>query len=39
MTGINGTVSNGTIRYFKRIDLIKYQMNANSIQSIDICKI
>jgi len=38
-TGINGTQTNGTIRKFKRIDFIKYQSNAYTIQSIDICKI
>jgi hypothetical protein len=37
--GVNGTVSNGLLRLFKRIDFIKYQSNANYIQSIDICKI
>jgi hypothetical protein len=34
--GKNGTVANGLLRIFKRIDLIKYQSNAHSIQSIDI---
>jgi hypothetical protein len=38
-TGINNTVANGFTRIFKRIDFIKYQSNAHSIQSIDICKI
>jgi hypothetical protein len=37
--GINGQISNGQLRMFERIDLIKYQSNANTIQSIDICKI
>jgi hypothetical protein len=37
--GINGCVSNGLLRLFERIDFIKYQSNANYIQSIDICKI
>ena len=37
--GINKTISHGLVRFFKRIDFIKYQMNANNIQSIDICKI
>jgi hypothetical protein len=37
--GINGNKSNGLLRYFKRIDFIKYQSNAYTIQSIDICKI
>jgi len=37
--GINGTLAKGYLRNFKRIDFIKYQSNANSIQSIDICKI
>lgn len=35
----NNTSANGYIRYFDRIDFIKYQSNANYIQSIDICKI
>jgi hypothetical protein len=38
-TGLNGVISNGLLRYFNRIDLIKYQSNAYDIQSIDICKI
>lgn len=38
-TSINGTKSNGSIRKFNRIDFIKYQSNANSIQTVDICKI
>lgn len=37
--GINGDKTNGLIRYFERIDFIKYQSNAFYIQSIDICKI
>lgn len=37
--GVNGCVSNGLLRLFNRIDFIKYQSNANYIQSIDICKI
>jgi len=37
--GINGVKSRGLIRNFKYIDFIKYQSNANYIQSIDICKI
>lgn len=37
--GINGETSNGLLRIFKRIDFIKYQSNAYSIQSIDICKL
>jgi len=36
---LNNTQSNGYVRYFDRIDFIKYQSNANHIQSIDICKI
>lgn len=36
---VNNTPANGCIRYFDRIDFIKYQSNANYIQSIDICKI
>ena len=39
LEGINGTKTNGYIRVFKNIDFIKYQSNANTIQSIDICKI
>jgi len=39
LIGINGVVSNGIIHNYKRIDFIKYQSNAGSIQSIDICKI
>jgi hypothetical protein len=35
--GKNGCVSNGYLRIFERIDFIKYQSNANYIQSIDIC--
>ena len=38
-TGENGSVSNGLLREFKRIDFIKYQSNAYTIQSIDVCKI
>ena len=37
--GINNTRAKGLTRYFKRINFIKYQSNANTIQSIDICKI
>lgn len=37
--GINGIKSNGLIRNFNNIDFIKYQSNANYIQSIDICVI
>jgi hypothetical protein len=37
--GENGSVSNGLLRVFKRIDFIKYQSNAYTIQSIDVCKI
>jgi hypothetical protein len=37
--GVNGCVANGLLRYFNRIDFIKYQSNADRIQSIDICKI
>ena len=37
--GINNTLAKGLTRYFKRIDFIKYQSNALTIQSIDICKI
>lgn len=37
--GINNTHAKGFTRFFKRIDFIKYQSNAYSIQSIDICKI
>jgi len=37
--GINNTHTKGLTRYFKRIDFIKYQSNADYIQSIDICKI
>lgn len=37
--GINNTHSKGLTHFFKRIDFIKYQSNANFIQSIDICKI
>ena len=39
LVGINNTLANGLLRVFKRIDFIKYQSNANTIQSIDICKI
>jgi hypothetical protein len=38
-TSINGKISNGLLRIFNRIDFIKYQSNAYSIQSIGICKI
>jgi len=37
--GVNGVISNGLTRTFKRIDFIKYQSNAYTIQSIDICLI
>ena len=37
--GINGIKSNGLIRNFKYIDFVKYQSNANYIQSIDITMI
>jgi hypothetical protein len=37
--GSKGGISKGLLRYFERIDLIKYQSNAYHIQSIDICKI
>jgi hypothetical protein len=37
--GLKGVKSRGLIRKFKRIDFIKYQSNAYTIQSIDICKI
>ncbi len=35
--GENGCKSCGYFRVFERIDFIKYQSNANYIQSIDIC--
>jgi len=39
-TGINNdTKYNGILKNFKRIDLIKYQTNCMSIQSIDVCMI
>jgi hypothetical protein len=38
-TSINGVITKGLIRYFKRIDFIKYQNNFNGIKSIDICKL
>jgi hypothetical protein len=37
--GKNGCVANGLLRVFERIDFIKYQSNAYTIQSIDVCKI
>uniref|UniRef100_A0A6C0AQ87 Uncharacterized protein n=1 Tax=viral metagenome TaxID=1070528 RepID=A0A6C0AQ87_9ZZZZ len=37
LVGKEGTVSNGSIRHYQRIDLIKYQSNNSTIQSIDIC--
>ena len=39
LRGKNGTLSNGLIRHFERIDFIKYQQNAYKIQSIDIVEI
>ena len=37
--GVNGDVSSGLLRFFERIDFIKYQSNAGFIQSVDVCKI
>ena len=37
--GVNGCISHGLLRTFKYIDFVKYQSNAYTIQSIDICKI
>lgn len=40
LNGINSSnYHHGYIRYYKRIDFIKYQTNAHHVQSIDICKI
>ncbi len=39
LEGINGTKCKGYLRNFRRIDFLKYQSNANYVQSIDICNI